>query len=145
MKLDSPLADPGRSLRRFAVNSDGSEAVEFALISIPLFLFLVGVIEFGRLYWVQSELQYAAEAAARYVTINPNADVSAVQSYAAAQVSGVSIPTGDFTVTPYSSGSNPPTPSCGNQVTVRYQFQFIIQNLMPYGPITLNATGCHNG
>ena len=99
----------------------------------------MGVIEFGRLYWVQSELQYAAEAAARYVTINPNADVSAVQSYAAAQVSGVSIPTGDFTVTPYSSGSNPPTPSCGNQVTVRYQFQFIIQNLMPYGPIALRT------
>ena len=114
------------------MNCDGSEAVEFALISIPLFLFMVGVIEFGRLYWVQSELQYAAEAAARYVTINPNAGVGAVQSYAAAQVSGVSIPTGDFTVTHYSSASN--TPSCGNQVTVSYQFQF-----------TLSARARHSG
>jgi Flp pilus assembly protein TadG len=125
------------------VNCDGSEAVEFALISIPIFLFLVGVIEFGRLYWIQGELQYAVEAAARHLTINPSVGVGAVQSYAAAQVLAVSVPTGDFTVTPYSSVSN--TPSCGNQVTVSYQFQFIVQDLMPYGPITLNATGCHNG
>ena len=100
------------------MNCDGVEALEFALISLPLFLFLVGVVEFGRVYWVQSELQYAAEAAARYMTVNPTAGASAVQSYAAGQVSGISIPTGDFTVTRYNSASN--TPSCGNQVAVSY-------------------------
>jgi Flp pilus assembly protein TadG len=146
IKLDSILAGLGRSLRRLAGNCEGSEAVEFALISIPLFLFLFGVIEFGRLYWVQSELQYAVEAAARYLTINPSATASVVQTYAATKVLAVSVPTSDFAVTPYNSASNPPTRTCGNQVTVSYQFQFIATDrLIPYGPITLKATGCHNG
>lgn len=145
IKPDCLLADLGRSLKRLAGNCEGTEAVEFALISIPFFLFLVGVMEFGRLYWVQSELQYAVEAAARYLTINPSAGASAVQTYAASKVLAVSVPTGDFTVTPYNSASNPPTPTCGNQVRVSYQFQFIVTSLMPYGPLTLNASGCHNG
>jgi Flp pilus assembly protein TadG len=128
---------------RLLKNRDGAQSLEFALTAIPLFLFLFGVIEFGRLYWVQSELQFAAEAAARYVTINPSATASTVQAYAATQVSADSVPNSDFTVTPYVSSTN--TPACGNQVTVSYQFSFIIGQLFPYGPITLNAEGCHNG
>src|SRR4029077_6474209 len=58
------------SLRRLIKASDGIETIEFALVSITLFLFLLGVIEFGWLYWTQSELQYAAEAAARCATVN---------------------------------------------------------------------------
>ena len=133
----------GRLLARLLKNRDGGQSIEFALTAIPLFLFLFGVVEFARLYWVQSDLQFAVEAAARYITINPSATTSTVQTYAAGQVSGVSVPTSDFTVTAYSSASN--TPACGNQVTVSYQFSFIIGQLFPYGPITLNAEGCHNG
>lgn len=143
---DCSLADLGRFRRlprRFLKNCDGTELIEFALTAIPFFLFLFGVIEFGRLYWVQSELQYAVEAAARYVTTNPTASTGTVQTYAAAQVTGVSVPTSDFTVTPYTSGFN--TPSCGNQVKVSYQFNFIAVQLFPYGPIKLNATACYNG
>ena len=146
IRPDRTLANLGRLLSHFLENCDGTEMVEFSLMAYPLFLFLFGVIEFGRLYWVQSELQYAVEAAARYLTINPRATASAVQTYAAAKVLAVSVPTSDFTVTPYNSASNPPTPTCGNQVTVSYQFKFIVTDqLIPYGPITLKATGCHNG
>jgi hypothetical protein len=53
------------------------------------------------------------------------------------------VPTGDFTVTAYNSTTN--TPACGNKVTVSYPFVFMIPSLMPYGPITLTATGCNNG
>jgi Flp pilus assembly protein TadG len=133
----------GRQLMRLLKNRDGAQSLEFALTAIPLFLFLFGVGEFARLYWVQSDLQFAAEAAARYVTINPSATTSTVQTYAASQVTSVSVPTSDFTVTAYSSSTN--TPNCGNQVTVSYQFSFMIGELFPYGPITLNAEGCHNG
>jgi hypothetical protein len=58
-------------------------------------------------------------------------------------VLAVSVPTGDFTVTAYNSTTN--TPACGNKVTVSYPFVFMIPSLMPYGPITLTATGCNNG
>ena len=49
----------------------GSAAVEFAML-IPLFLLLIfGVYEFGRIYWVQNTLQYAAEQTARCIIANP--------------------------------------------------------------------------
>ena len=57
-------------LRRLIKASDGIETIEFALVSITLFLFLLGVVEFGWLYWTQSSLQYAAEAGARCATVN---------------------------------------------------------------------------
>src|ERR1700719_203181 len=109
----------GRLFLRLHKNCDGSDTIEFALTAVPLILFLLGVMEFSRLYWGQSELQYATEATARYVTMNPTASTSTVQTYAATQVYAVSVPTGDFSVTPYNSSSN--TPACGNQVNVSYQ------------------------
>src|SRR5216683_28489 len=59
----------GALLRRLVKASDGVETIEFALAAIPLLTFLFGVVEFARLYWTQSELQYAAEAAARCATL----------------------------------------------------------------------------
>ena len=134
------------ALRRLAYADRGAEAIEFALVSIPLVLFLFGVIEFARLYWTQSELQYAAEAAARCVTLNccansPNvcgnsSGSSGVQNYAAAQLLGASISSGnlsDFQIT---------SKACGNQVAFNYQFNFIVTGLMPKSSITLSATAC---
>ncbi len=62
-----------REVREFLVRlaraREGVEALEFAIVLPVLLLFLLGCIEFGRLFWTQSELQYAAEAAARAITI----------------------------------------------------------------------------
>jgi Flp pilus assembly protein TadG len=124
-------------------------AIEFAIVANALLLFLLGVVEFGRLYWTQSELQYAAEATARYATIyavnNPTATYAQIQT--AAQTQGpsyaysLSVPTSDFSVTAY----NAPTPLCsGNRVTISYPFSFIVTGLFPWS-ITLTATGCHLG
>jgi Flp pilus assembly protein TadG len=134
----------GRLLLRLLKNCDGNDAIEFAFIAIPLFLFLLGVIEFGRVYWVQTELQYATEATARYVAMNPSASTGTIQTYAATQVYGVSVPTTAFTPTRYNSSTN--TPACGNKVTVSYQLDLLVASqLLPYGPFTLNATACYNG
>jgi Flp pilus assembly protein TadG len=65
-----PLSRIAGLLRRLVKASDGTETIEFALLAIPFFLFLLEVVEFARLYWTQSELQYAAEAAARCATVN---------------------------------------------------------------------------
>lgn len=134
-------------LRRLGRAADGVETIEFALSAIPLLMFLLGVVEFARLYWVQSELQYAAEAAARCITTNccggsPAACANSsgnngVKAYTATQVLGMSVSTSDlqsFTVS---------TASCGNQVTFSYTFHFLVGNLIPNSDISLSTSACH--
>jgi len=130
---------------------DGSTVIEFAVVANALLLLLLGVVEFGRLYWTQSALQSAVEAAARYATVytfnNPTATPTQIQTAAQNQAPNymysISVPVSDFTVTAYNAATS--TPSCGNQVTVSYPFSFIATGLFPYGSITLTATGCHQG
>jgi len=141
---------PIGSLTRLFREADGSETIEFAIAANALLLFLLGVVEFGRLYWTQSELQYAAEAAARYATVytfnNPSATSAQVQTntqnQAPTYVYTTSVPASDFAVTAYDATTN--TPSCGNRVIVTYPFSFVVTGLFPFS-ITLTATGCHLG
>jgi Flp pilus assembly protein TadG len=133
-------------LRRLISASDGIETIEFALVSITLFLFLFGVIEFGWLYWTQSELQYAAEAAARWCTINSgganpcstSTGLANAKAYAAGQLLGISIASSDltnFTVN---------VATCGNQVSFTYTYNFlVVGTLFPQNSVTLSATACH--
>ena len=46
---------------------DGGSAAEFAIIVPVLLLMVIGIFEFGRAYWIQNTLQYAAEQTARCV------------------------------------------------------------------------------
>src|ERR1044071_4646911 len=92
------------ALRPLAATNDGGGIIELALAAIPLFMLLLGVVEFARLYWTQSELQYAAEAAARCATTNCCASAptscggstgnTGVQNFAAGQLLGMSVPSG---------------------------------------------------
>ncbi len=137
-------------LRRVAKAADGVETIEFALVSIPLLLLLFGVIELSRLYWTQSELQYAAEAAARCATLvqlsapNPascgGSSVSnnaGIQDYAARQLLGMSVPSGSL------SNFQVTAAPCGNQVSFSYTFNFIVGKLLPNRSITLSTTACN--
>jgi Flp pilus assembly protein TadG len=138
-------------LRRLFRATDGIETVEFALVSIVLFLFLFGVVEFGRLYWTQSELQYAAEATARCVTViccpsdgacGGSSGNAGYQNYATDQLAGIAASSGDLTNFTVTS----PAPACGNQITFNYKFTFIAQGLLvPLFPngLTLSAQACH--
>jgi Flp pilus assembly protein TadG len=150
LSSSASLAPLGRALTRLLRQADGSEAIEFAIVANALLLFLLGVVEFGRLYWTQSELQYAAEATARYATIyavnNPTKTYAQIQTAAQAQgpsyAYSLSMPASDFAVTAYNA---PAAASCGNQVKVTYSFSFIVAGLFPYSSIPLTATGCHQG
>ena len=143
-----------RLLRRLIKANDGIETSEFAIVALTLFVFVLGIIEFGRLYWTQSELQYAAEAAARCATVSCSATITGTGpgNYAADQVFGVSVPAG-------AASALTTSPSCGNQVTICFPFEFIVQGLFPFSNttpaacpagyaapaagLTLIATGCH--
>jgi len=58
-----------RRLKLFLLNSSGANAVEFALLSVPLLMVLMGTIEFARMYWAQHVLEQTASAGARCVGV----------------------------------------------------------------------------
>jgi len=134
-------------LRRLVKAAHGVETIEFALVSIPLFMFLLGVIELSRLYWTQSELQYAAEAAARCATVSccngapascgSSSGNGGLKNYAAGQLLGMSIPPGNL------SNFQVTAASCGSQVSFSYSFKFLVGALLPKGSITLSTTACY--
>ena len=56
-----------RGLRNFLRQQRGVTAVEFAVIAIPFFLLIMGIIEVGLIFWAGYELENATAAAARLV------------------------------------------------------------------------------
>lgn len=133
-------------LRRLLRAPDGVETIEFALVSIPLFLFLLGSVEFARLYWTQSELQYAAEATARCATVGcctgapascgGTTGTAGLKEFAVRELLGMSVPSSSLSNFQVSAAS------CGNQVTFNYQFNFIASQLLPRSSVTLSAQAC---
>jgi Flp pilus assembly protein TadG len=117
-------------LRRLAGETRGSTAVEFGLLAPALMLVLVGTIEFGRLLWTQSALNYGVQEAARCASVNTTSCSSptATQNYAASKM-GCSSCSGDFTAS---------TPACGNKVVASYPFPFMFK----FTTITLSAQSC---
>jgi Flp pilus assembly protein TadG len=114
---------------------DGTTAVETALV-LPAFLFLLfAVVEAGLLFWTQSSLQFAVEAAARCAAVNATqcGSNSAIQSYAASQVLGITVSSSSFSVS---------QPSCGYLISISYPFSFLSSELFPW-TVTLNAQSCH--
>jgi Flp pilus assembly protein TadG len=111
----------------------GSAAAEFALVLTPLLLFLLGIIEIGRLMWTANALHYSVEEAARCASNNTATcgTASQIQTFAAGH-SGEGFAASVFTAT---------TPSCGNQVSASYPMALNI----PFGTysITLTAQSCY--
>jgi len=140
LQLHPRIREVREFLLRLARAREGVEAIEFAIVLPVLLLFLLGCIEFGRFYWTQSELQYAAEAAARCVTVACPTGITGAgtavpitgtgpNTYAAVHVYGISVPAGTvFTTYPAGAGG----PACGNLVIVCYPFQFLLPGLFPF-------------
>lgn len=55
--------------KRLLRREEGSTAVEFAFVGIPLVLLSMGIIEFARYAYTQSALNYASEEATRYAVV----------------------------------------------------------------------------
>lgn len=58
---------PGRALRRFGPQKRGAIMVEFALVMVPFFILLFGILEVGLMFWGAYELENATDDAARMV------------------------------------------------------------------------------
>jgi Flp pilus assembly protein TadG len=136
------LSRPRMLTDRLWLAADGVTAIETAIL-LPVFLtFLLGIFEFGRVLWIQSALQFAAESASRCAVINASSTCSsnsATQTYASGQVLGLSVPSGDFSVsssgTCFAAGGN----GGSKTVSASFPFSFILTQLFPY-TITLTAS-----
>jgi len=62
------------TIRRGSERSKGQALTEFALVALPLFLILFGIIQLGFLFGGQNGLTNAAREAARYASTLPTPD-----------------------------------------------------------------------
>jgi len=123
------------ALRRLSGNARGGAAVEMALIAVPLFMFLFGIIATGQAVWLQNALNASVAEAARCASVNPTlcGTTSLVQTYAANQT-GAGFDSSIFAVTT-------PLPTCGNQVTASYPLALTIPFMAL--SVTLSAQACY--
>lgn len=122
-----------RRLLRLRHGDRGAVAVEFALVAPIFLIFVLGLIDFGRLFWIRSTMQYAVEQASRYALVNSTATASQLVTYAGTQTSGMDLTGLTFSATKTASGgANYAT------ITATYQFTFLIP-IIPIGDITLDA------
>lgn len=95
-------------LRNRSGDDSGAAAVEFALVSTALILLLVGIIQFGFLFFQWVELTHAAREGARWSALEyPAGSVSTPGTvrYKAAEASpGLGLTDADITVTPEDPG-----------------------------------------
>ena len=88
----------------FRKSEAGNAVVEFALAAPIFFMMVFGMIDVGRLYWTVSSMEYAIEAAGRYVMLNISATSSQVISQAQANLYAVNQSSVTFTTSISNSG-----------------------------------------
>src|SRR6202035_5573687 len=88
----------------------GAAAVEYGLLLPMLLLFILGLMECGRLFWTYTTLDRAAQAAARCGAVNATlcGTSTQIQDYAVTQAYGLTVSASAFTAS---------TPTCGVLVT----------------------------
>lgn len=119
-------------LRRLWRRDDGAGAIEFAVVAPLFFLFMFGIIEFGRLTWIRLSLQYAADEASRFVLTNSGASSSQITDYARSRVSGVDSSLVTVNVAQETSGGRTFV-----VIDLSFSFTFVAENLLPTGPVPL--------
>lgn len=112
----------------------GAALVEYALVLPALLALVFGVMQIGGMAWTQEALNYAVQEAARCAVVRPDlcGTPAAIQSYAASQVLGLSVPANAFSVIP---------DACGADVRADLSYNFI---LSPFNatPVQLTAEAC---
>jgi Flp pilus assembly protein TadG len=125
---------PAPDLSSVLVDTRGAVGVEFALVSTALFLTLFGAIEFSRMIWTESSLNFAVQEAARCASVTPTicGTSAKIASYASGLVSAAAVPSSAFTAA---------TAACGHKVSASFPFTFIATGMFTAAP-TLTASAC---
>ncbi len=120
--------------RNLLKNRRGTSAIEFGMTA-PIFIILVwGIIDAGLALWTQFGLENGVEAAARCAVVTPTTcpSASSIQSYAATNSLGISVPASIFTFA---------VAPCGDQVSASYPYAFF-SRYFGAPSVILTATSC---
>jgi Flp pilus assembly protein TadG len=118
------------SLSSKSKNISGQGLVEFALLLPALLLLIIGTLDFGSAFFIKVALENSAREGAYYLVYN-NSSTARASDFAAvktavqveAENSGLTIPTGDISVTCMEGASvNNNCPS-GSTVIVRIEYE----------------------
>ena len=120
----------------------GAVGIEYAFVLPILLLFVLGIMEFGRLFWTYTTIYRASEAAARCGAVNVTlcATAAQIEAYAVTQAFGLPISASAFTAA---------SAACGMQVTASFPFTLVIPWVTTGTPsgsfniLTLTATACY--
>jgi Flp pilus assembly protein TadG len=110
----------------------GASAVEFAFAMPILIMLLIGVFEFGRLFWTWTTIQYAAEQTGRYAMSKPTATPADLTAYLRNRLPGVSSAAVDIDV-------SPETVDGVNYMVIVTRFNFSFLNLFPVSSVDLEG------
>jgi Flp pilus assembly protein TadG len=114
---------------RWLGKENAQSMVEFALTAWLLFSLLFSFLDFGRAFYVQNSLTYAASRAARYGVVHPQ-DISGIEEVARNSLFGIS--TDGLSVSTTISSDEV-------DVVVRYNFRFIFSIFVGRGSVTLTG------
>ncbi|MEH6623317.1 MAG: TadE family protein [Dietzia maris] len=116
----------------------GAAAVEFALLLPILLLLVLGILEFGRAYHVQTTLSNAARDGVRVMALQDSvtAAVAAVETSA----SPLDLSDADVTITPTAGCSSALTGAGLASVTIEYPFS-LVSGFLPIDDLTLTGKG----
>ena len=121
-------------MRGFRRDERGAAALEYAFVLPALFGFALGVMDLGRLVWMQVTLDRAVQAAARCASVNATlcGDEAAIKAYAVTAAWGMTVPTSIFAVS---------QPACGVKVQATSTFQYTVP--WPLAPSTIKSAACY--
>jgi Flp pilus assembly protein TadG len=109
-------------------------AVELAIILPALLIFILGIIDMGRLIWTQTTLDHAVAQAARCGAVNATlcGTGPAIQNFAVSEAMGLAVTASVFSVA---------VAPCGVQVTATYEFAHAIP-WFTLAKQSMTATSC---
>lgn len=116
----------------------GAAAVEFALVLPILLLLVLGILEFGRAYHVQTTLSNAARDGVRVMALQDSAAAATSATKLSAQPLDLSAST--IVVTPTAGCSSALTGAGLASVTIEYPFS-LVSGFLPIDDFTLTGKG----
>jgi Flp pilus assembly protein TadG len=139
----------GRRRHQFRRDDAGNTTLEFALVTPPLLLLLVGILVSCLLYWSWEALQGAAIDAGRCAGLNapvcgnPTTSVVGTQGYAvtAAQLRGLIISTSNVTVLTGTAAQSACGSTTASVVVVQMTYTYPTVAFIPL-PRNLTASAC---
>ena len=131
-------------MRKSTILSDrrASAALEFALVMPVFLLFLLGMLEYGRMVWTWQALQATAGVTARCVAIgSSDCPIAATYANAVAGRFGIGNPT--ITASHALGACNAPSVTDMESVTLQLPFPSPVGKVLPGLRGTLTASACY--